>query len=114
MIEETSAETLNSNFTEALEKASLECIPRGCREKYTPFWNQDIEKAINRGETARCNLDTPENKNLYNKACAQVKLSLVSQKKQVDSNNRRLDLTHIGSKAFTYFHCFSLEKNPVK
>ena len=112
--EETSPEILNSKVTSAFQEAAEQFIPRGCREKYTPFWNQDIEKAVSRRETARCNLessDTPENKRLFNKACAQVKLTVLSAKRSKwAATTEALDLAQEGSKAWTLLNNLSGEK----
>ena len=73
----TTADNLCELITSSIKNAAEKSIPQGCRKVYKPFWNKYIENAVRGRETARTTLgNNPnmDNKILYNKACAQVKL----------------------------------------
>ena len=75
----TSPDKLNSDITNCILEASAQGIPRGCRKNYKPFWNEEIEDAMSRRETARKVLEDQNNdanKINFNKACAQVRKTI--------------------------------------
>ena len=39
-------ESFTTEVTEKILQASAQCIPRGCRNKYKPFWTDEIQAAI--------------------------------------------------------------------
>ena len=65
-----------ASITSAISKAACMSIPRGWRLKYKPFWNKDIEIAVQAREKAREKYEknlTIQNKIAYNRVSAQVK-----------------------------------------
>lgn len=96
---------LNNNFTQTILEAATQHIPRGCRKKYKPFWNEDIQTAITEREKARQELEkspSPTNKTQYNRACAKVKLTVKKSKKDKWSQTcENLDLRHNGRQAWS-------------
>ena len=86
LTENKSADNLCQQVVSEIEKAAEIYIPRGCRKKFKPFWNQDIEQAANRREAAKKSLEenpnSTEHKVQYNKACAQVKRTVLVAKKK--------------------------------
>ena len=101
----TSADKLNSDITNCILEASAQGIPRGCRKNYKPFWNEEIEDAVSKREAARQVLENEENdanKINYNKACAQVRKTINSAKRNtwaVTTGN--LNLAQGGAKAWS-------------
>ncbi|GFR65706.1 RNA-directed DNA polymerase from mobile element jockey [Elysia marginata] len=72
---------LCSQITEGILKAAADCIPRGCRKAYKPFWNTNIEQAVKTRQEARKQMEknpTIENKILYNKTSALVKRKILN------------------------------------
>ena len=54
-LEDQDLDHMNNNVTEAILNAAAQCIPRGCRAKYKPFWNENIASAVSQREVARKN-----------------------------------------------------------
>ena len=103
-LDNTSTEDLNETLTTAILTAAKQSIPRGCRKKYKPFWNKDIEQAVNARKEARKHLeDRPctENKIKYNKASAIAKRTIKTAKQNKWANTcANFDLTKDGKKAW--------------
>ena len=101
---ETSVEEINQALTIAILDAASTNIPRGCRKKYKPFWNAQIEDAVNKRKEARKqNEKDPsiENKIQYNKACAKAKLTIKEAKRKKWTDTcAALDLKQCGKKAW--------------
>ena len=101
---ETSVEEINQALTTAILDAASTNIPRGCRKKYKPFWNAQIEDAVNKRKAARKqNEEDPsiENKIEYNKACAKAKLTIKDAKRKKWTDTcATLDLKQGGKKAW--------------
>ena len=79
-----SADDLCDEVTKNILEAATKSIPRGCRKHYKPFWSEDLQKAVDRREIARKNLERDqcdENKIAYNKECAKLKLAVNQAKK---------------------------------
>ena len=105
---------LCSAITGALLKAASQCIPRGCRKKYKPFWNSTLEDVVKKRQMARKQLEanpTVENKINYNRTSAVAKRSLKTAKKQKwEQTCADLDLTKDGSKAWSLLNNLSGDK----
>ena len=115
LTENKSADNLCQQVVSEIEKAAEIYIPRGCRKKFKPFWNQDIEQAANRREAAKKSLEenpnSTEHKVQYNKACAQVKRTvLVAKRSKWGATTAELDLAQDGKKAWTLLSNLSGEK----
>ena len=105
-------------LTKAIIKAISICIPRGCRKKYKPFWNSNIEQEIKNREAARKTLEknpTVENKIHYNHTSAKVKRAIKSAKKDKwVQTTSKLDLSKDGAKAWSLLSNLSVNitQNP--
>ena len=44
---------ITKDVTQAILEAAKKCIPRGCRAKYKPFWNDSLAQAVKIREEAR-------------------------------------------------------------
>ena len=83
-------EKLNDVITNIILDASKHHIPRGCRQNYKPYWNEQLDQAIKVRHAARLkceddaknNIIDLKNKTDYNKATAQAKLATKSFKKE--------------------------------
>ena len=100
----TCVHKLNDAFTTAILTAATAGIPRGSRRNFKPFWNNEIEQAVNARKTARKKLEqdkTIENKVQYNRASAVAKgaIDMAKRKKWADTC-ANLDLNHHGKKAW--------------
>ena len=104
-LEDQDLDHINNKVTEAILNAAKQCIPKGCREKYKPFWNKNIASAVSQRETARKNFmknDTIENKIQYNKSSAIAKREILSGKRQkFEATCQNIDLSTEGSKAWS-------------
>ncbi|GFR81082.1 RNA-directed DNA polymerase from mobile element jockey [Elysia marginata] len=110
---------LCSQITEGILKAAADCIPRGCRKAYKPFWNTNIEQAVKTRQEARKQMEknpTIENKILYNKTSALVKRKVKAAKKEKWTKTcEYLDLRKDGAKAWSLLNNLNGErrrKNP--
>ena len=107
-------EKIAKDITSALLKAAAETIPRGCRKKYKPFWNKNLEIAIKAKEKARSRLEnnpTIPNKISYNRTAAEVrKLTNSSKREKFRKTCNDLDLNREGHKAWALIHNLSGEK----
>ena len=75
----------NSIITDAILKASKSSIPRGCIKNYTPFWNDELQKSVEKRQLKRKEYEANpsiENKIEYNRATAETKLLTKNLKKQ--------------------------------
>ena len=110
-IKATDVHSLTEKITEAILSAALISIPRGCRKKYKPFWSRDIQEKVDARETARTNFEKdpiPTNRTLFNKKCAETKLTINTAKHDKWSNTcADLDLTRGGAKAWALFNNLS-------
>ena len=81
-----SIDTINDEFTAAILNAAKKSIPRGCRNHYKPFWNEDLEKATKTKNETRLeyekDLNNIEKKIKYKKAVAEAKLITKKSKKE--------------------------------
>ena len=118
-LEDQDIDRLNRKVTEAIMAAAEQCIPRGCRAKYKPFWNQKIACAVKEREAARKNYmknDTIENKVLYNKTSAICKREILTGKRQkFETTCQKIDLAKEGAKAWSLLKNLNGEnkrKNP--
>ena len=106
--------------TESFFKASSLTIPKGCRKKYKPFWNQNLDLAVQAREIARKRLeDDPThvgNKIAYNRTAAIATRVLNSSKKNTFIQTcAELDLKREGTKAWSLLNNLSGEnktRNP--
>ena len=110
---------IGKNITSAIKKAAELSIPRGCRKKYSPFWNQNLDLAVQAREKARKRLE--ENPNIpnqiaYNRASAEAKrLINVSKREKFQNTCANLDLNKDGNKVWSLIDNLSGEsrvKNP--
>ena len=79
-----SVDDLCDQVTKSILEAATKSIPRGYRKHYKPFWSEELQKAIDRRETARKNLEkdqNEDNKIAYNRECAKAKLAVNQAKK---------------------------------
>lgn len=118
-IEEEEPDSYNDAFVAAILKASTQCIPRGSVQHYKPFWTPTLEKAVRKRREARETLEQSNattNRAAYQKACAEVKLAVKSEKKQKwQSATADLNLENEGTKAWNLLQNLSGEtrrKNP--
>ena len=114
LTENESADNLCQQVVSEIEKAAKIYVPRGCRRKFKPFWNQDIELATSKREAAKKSLednpDSTEHKVLYNKACAQVKRTVLTAKRSKwGATTAELDLAQDGKKAWSLLNNLSGE-----
>ncbi|GFS16783.1 reverse transcriptase [Elysia marginata] len=105
---------LCSQITEGILKAAADCILRGCRKAYKPFWNTNIEQAVKTRQEARIQMEknpTIENKILYNKTSALVKRKVKTAKKEKWTKTcENLDLRKDGAKAWYLLNNLNGEK----
>ncbi|GFR59057.1 RNA-directed DNA polymerase from transposon X-element [Elysia marginata] len=105
---------LCSQITEGISKAAADCIPRGCKKAYKPFWNTNIEQAVKTRQEARKQMEknpTIENKILYNKTSALVKRKVKTAKKEKWTKTcENLDLRKDGAKACSLLNNLNGEK----
>ena len=96
---------MNKDVTDAILSAAQQCIPRGCRATYKPFWNKNIASNIEKRETARRKFmksNTTENRIAYNKASAISKREILTAKREkFHTTCQNLDLSKEGSKAWS-------------
>ena len=52
-INKLEVEEANSLITESILKASKSSIPRGCVKKYSPFWNDQLQKSVEMRQSKR-------------------------------------------------------------
>ena len=106
---------MNKKVTNAIITAAEQCIPRGCRAKYKPFWNEKIASAVSARETARKNFmknNTPENRTLYNKSSALCKREILTGKRHnFETACENIDLSKEGSKAWSLLKNLNGEDN---
>ena len=109
----TSVDKVGDGIVKAMLDASAESIPRGCRKNYKPFWNAEIDEAMNRRETARKALeddDSEPNKINFNKQCALVRKTINSAKRNTwATTTGNLNLTQGGAKAWSLLNNLSGE-----
>ena len=107
-------EKLEKQITESILKAASLCIPRGCRKKYKPFWNDNIDLAVKARENARKKLEKSPilpNKIAYNRTSAEVKLLINTAKRKTFQNTcSKLDLAKEGNKAWSLINNLSGEE----
>ena len=107
-------EKMYKDITSSILKAASISIPRGCRQKYKPFWNDQLETAVNAREKARKRKEqdpSVPNRIAYNRATAQVK-KLVNSSKRDNFRNAcsSLDLAQEGHKAWSLVQNLSGEQ----
>ena len=92
-------------ISSSILKAASLSIPKGCRQKYKPFWNDELETAVNARENARSRKEknpSIPNRIAYNRATAQVKRLINSSKRDnFRSTCSNLDLRQDGHKAWS-------------
>ena len=92
-------------ISSSILKAASISIPKGCRQKFKPFWNDELETAVNAREKARCRKEknpSIPNRIAYNRATAQVKRLINSSKRDnFRSTCSNLDLAQDGHKAWS-------------
>ena len=98
-------EEIYEAISSSILKAASLSIPKGCRQKYKPFWNDELETAVNAREKARNRKEqnpSIPNRIAYNRATAQVKrLINTSKRDNFRSTCSNLDLAQEGHKAWT-------------
>ena len=108
------ANNFNDEVVTSILDACTKSAPRGSRQFYKPFWNPNIEKEVDTRNTARDVLEEtpgPTNRTEYNKACAKVKLTVKSSKKEKwEKTTADLNLDHEGNKAWTLLKNLSGDK----
>ena len=106
-------EEIGNSITTAIYKAAELTIPRGCRKKYKPFWNDKLDVAVKNREKARkCVEKSPSTQNriAYNKASAEAKLlTNTSKREKFKDTCGNLDLTREGNKAWSLIRNLSGE-----
>ena len=114
---ETSTEdnnTIENKIRAIILEAAKKHIPRGNAKKYKPFWNQNIQEAVNKRKQAREALEkapTTSNKINYNRASAEAKRATISAKREKwRSTCATLDLRKDGKKAWQLLNNLSGKK----
>ena len=101
-------ETISKNINSAILKAASLTIPRGCRKKYSPFWNDNLETAVQAKEKARKKYEekpTISNEIAYNRTAAAVrKITISSKRETFQKVCTDLDLATEGHKAWALIH----------
>ena len=99
---------VNSNakkVTEAIIAAAKKCIPRGCRAKYKPFWNEKLSQAVKTREAARRKYmedNTPGNRTEYNRCSLLSKREILSSERLTFQETcEEIDLSKEGTKAWS-------------
>ena len=104
-LDEPDINNLTQAVTEAILTAAHQCIPRGCRAKYKPFWNETLADSVQKRETARKNYmknNSTENRIAYNRSSAINKKEILSAKRQkFHSTCKDIDLSKEGTKAWS-------------
>ena len=98
-------EKIYDSITSAILKAASTAIPKGCQKKYKPFWNVELETAVQAREKARLRKEenpSVPNRIAFNRASAQVKrLTTSSKRENFRSTCSKLDLANDGHKAWS-------------
>ena len=109
-------EKISKAITDRIKKAASQCIPKGCRRKYKPFWNENLELAIQAREKARKRLEknpTISNKIAYNRTTAEARKIVNSSKREkFITTCNDLDLTKEGNKAWSLLNNLNGENRP--
>ena len=97
----------------AIIKAASLTIPKGCRKKYSPFWNDNLETAVQAKEKARQKLENDPsvpNKIAYNRTAAAVRrIAITSKRSKFQNTCNDLDLATEGHRAWALIHNLSGE-----
>ena len=92
-------------ITNAIHKAASISIPKGCRKKYKPFWNEELDSAVKARENARKRVEenpSVPNRIAYNRTTAEVKLLTNTLKREkFKATCRNLDLARDGNKTWS-------------
>ena len=92
-------------ITKAIHKAASISIPKGCRKKYKPFWNEELDSAVKAREKARKRVEenpSVPNRIAYNRTTAEVKLLTNTLKREkFKTTCRNLDLARDGNKTWS-------------
>ena len=103
--EDYSVDSLSEDISKAILEAAAQSIPKGCRNKFKPFWTDEIQEAVNLREKARKKLEQDQSdtsKIEYNRCCAKVKLTIKDAKRRKwTETTGELDLTRDGAKAWS-------------
>ena len=114
-ISELEVEEANSLITNSILEASKSSIPRGCMKKYSPFWNDQLQKSVEKRQSARTEYEknpTLENRIMYNKLMAETKLLTKQLKKQAWTDKcSTLNLQQGGREAWKLLSNISGENN---
>ena len=104
---DTENQPIDTSFKEicsCMLKAARESVPRGNFKKYKPFWNKDIQNAVQARRKARrmaTKHPTPENRAEYNRQTARVRLLTRTGRRDKWRNVcQNLDLHKDGKKAW--------------
>ena len=115
--ERLDVDSANQQLCNTILKAAHISIPRGCVKKYKPFWNTELEEAVEKRNLARNNYEsnpTPENRTKYKKTTAETKLVTKASKHQKWTETcKELDLRQEGCKAWKLLHNMSGDKRPT-
>ena len=106
-----SVDDLCDQVTKSILEAATKSIPRGYTKHYKPFWSEELQKAIDRRETARKNLEkdqNDDNKIAYNRECAKAKLAVNQAKKAAWAKTTgELNMAQDGTKAWSLLNNLS-------
>ena len=101
-------DSISKDINSAILTAASQTIPRGCRKKYSPFWNENLETAVQAKEKARQKYEenpTIPNKIAYNRTAAAVrKISISSKREKFQRTCADLNLATEGHKAWALIH----------
>ena len=75
---------INASMTDAILKATSMLITRGCRRKYKPFWNKELEVAVQTREKKHEKTPTIPNKIAYNRASGPKSRDLSMHQKEIN------------------------------
>ena len=105
--------TNTKDVTEAILTAAKKCIPRGCRSKYKPFWNDNLAQAVQTREEARKKYmedDSPMNRTEFMRTSAFAQKEILSSKRQkFHETCENIDLAKEGAKAWSMLQNLSGE-----
>ena len=103
-VDKGSEDEVCQSITDFILKAARQHIPRGCRKRFKPFWNKELEELVRERRKARKRAEkdpTPSNRTAHNRLTAQVRLLIRKGKKDHWTKTcEQLDLNKEGHKAW--------------
>ena len=108
---------LEESFTYIIKKAAKMHIPRGIHKNFKPFWNKEVQDAVEQRKKARNAMEalpTPENRTAYNRTTAIARRKIATAKKESWQRTcSSLDLRRDGRKAWRLLGSLSGKREKV-